>query len=69
MQKELPVRKHTGLQGYDYSNDGAYFITICVKDGHEMLGRIDVGANCVRPCLSEYGIIVDKEMSILSESL
>ena len=41
--KELPVRKSIRLEGYDYSSAGAYFVTICVKDGHEMLGEI-VGA-------------------------
>ena len=49
------------LEGYDYSNAGAYFITVCVKDGHQMLGEI-VGANCVRPILSPYGRTVEKEI-------
>ena len=43
MNRKLPVRKSNRLQGYDYSKAGCYFITICVKDGHEMLGKI-VGA-------------------------
>ncbi|MCL2084064.1 MAG: transposase [Oscillospiraceae bacterium] len=38
--KELPIRKKIRLERYDYSQSGAYFITICVKDGHAMLGRI-----------------------------
>ena len=41
--KELPVRKHPRLKGYDYSKNGVYFITFCVKDRHEMLGQINVG--------------------------
>ena len=41
-------RKTMRLQGYDYSNDGAYFITICVEDGHEILAQI-VGAGSSRP--------------------
>jgi len=60
MQKELPVRKSVRLEGFDYSQNGAYFVTICVKDGHEMLGRIvgrgDLDAPCVE--LSKYGFIV-----------
>ena len=28
----LPNRKRTRLKGYDYSNPGAYFVTICTKD-------------------------------------
>jgi nitroimidazol reductase NimA-like FMN-containing flavoprotein (pyridoxamine 5'-phosphate oxidase superfamily) len=46
---ELPKRKGTRLKGFDYSSNGAYYITLCVKDRHDMLGEIDVGANCVRP--------------------
>ncbi|MCL2816423.1 MAG: hypothetical protein FWD23_17650 [Oscillospiraceae bacterium] len=40
MEKELPVRKKIRLQGYDYSSDGAYFITMCIEGRHEMLGQI-----------------------------
>ena len=38
--KELSVRKSTRLKGYDYSKAGCYFITICVKDKHEIFGQI-----------------------------
>jgi len=68
MRKELSVRKNIRLKGYDYSQVGYYFITMCVKDGHEMLGSIDVGTNCVRPRLSEYGDIVEKEIVILKNA-
>jgi len=40
MKDFLPVRKHPRLKGYDYKQNGAYFITICVKDRHDMLGGI-----------------------------
>ena len=30
-QTELPQRKRNRLTGRDYSGDGAYFITFCVK--------------------------------------
>ena len=62
MQKELPKRKSIRLKNYDYSQAGAYFITICVKNGQEMLGRVvgrdDPGAPFVQ--LSEYGNIAKK---------
>ena len=32
MQKELSIKKHPRLKEYDYSSNGAYFITICVKN-------------------------------------
>ena len=61
--KELPVRKPNRLKGYDYSNARCYFITFCVKDGHELLGEI-VGddAHIVPPKViySEYGEITDR---------
>ena len=55
MQKELPVRKKNRLQRYDYSQNGAYFVTICVKDMHELLWeQAPVGARIARP-LSSIG--------------
>ena len=36
----LPYRKNIRLQGYDYSNDGLYFITICVNDRKPMFGNV-----------------------------
>ena len=64
---ELLERKNLRLQDHDYSKNGAYFITICVKDGHEMLGKI-VGANCVRPILTDIGQITETEIGILSNT-
>ena len=32
MEQSFPKRKPTRLKDYDYSSDGAYFITICTKD-------------------------------------
>lgn len=29
---ELPKRKTTRLKEYDYSQNGAYFVTICTED-------------------------------------
>ena len=38
--KDLPVRKSNRLKDYNYSQAGCYFITICVKDRQELLGRV-----------------------------
>ena len=40
---ELPKRKPTRLSEYDYFNQGAYFVTICVKDMKCILSNIIVG--------------------------
>jgi len=39
---ELPMRKHPRLKGYDYGQNGAYFITFCTKDKLKTLGRVVV---------------------------
>ena len=36
----LPVRKNIRAKGHDYSSAGYYFITLCVKDRHGMLGTV-----------------------------
>jgi len=52
------------LKDHDYSQAGYYFVTVCVKDGHEMLGRVVVGddAHIVPPFVehSKYGDAVHK---------
>ena len=70
MEKELPTRKKIRLEGYDYSQEGCYHITICVENGHEMLGNIDVGDGVLDVPfveLSEYGIIAEKRIAALDE--
>ncbi len=37
---DLPTRKSTRLKGYDYSLNGAYFITICTHNRECILGDI-----------------------------
>jgi REP element-mobilizing transposase RayT len=56
--KNLPQRKKIRLQGYDYSQDGAYFITICTKNRAEIFCHIENG-NAI---LNKYGKIVKDEI-------
>ena len=44
MKENLPQRKKNRLKGYDYSSEGYYFITICIKNRENLLGKINVGA-------------------------
>ena len=56
-------RKSIRLPGYDYSQNGAYFITICTKDKQPILGTVSVGADAhIGPgvALSPTGEVVDK---------
>ncbi len=57
----LPARKNIRLKDYDYSQNGAYFITICSKDKKHFFWDNCVGAPIGRPNLklSEYGLIVE----------
>ncbi len=57
--KDLAVRKKIRLKDYDYSQAGHYFITMCVKDRHELLGKV-VGATVLgRPCPAPYVELTD----------
>ena len=46
------------LKDYDYSQNGAYFLTLCVKDRHEILGEIKNGQSL----LNEYGLVIKEEI-------
>jgi len=47
----------TRLSGWDYSNNGFYFITICTKKHKNFFGKIKNGISC----LNELGKIAEKE--------
>ena len=38
--REMPTRKHPRLKNWNYDSNGAYFLTLCVQDRHEMLGKV-----------------------------
>jgi len=46
---EIHHRRSIRLKGYDYSQEGLYFITICVQDRESLFGEIVVGAS-LRGC-------------------
>ena len=49
MHMEHPKKKPNRLPDYDYSQNGAYFITVCTKDRKHLLSRIAVGTSIARP--------------------
>ena len=62
MNDNLPKRKPSRLNGFDYSSVGAYFITICTQERRNYFWD-NVGATIGRPQeteLSLYGKIVDE---------
>ena len=63
-----PKRKNTRLKGYDYSQPGYYFVTICTKDRQRLFWK--VGATCGRPDLelqlTSVGHTVNEEINKIS---
>ena len=51
MEKNLPVRKRNRLVNFDYSTEGAYFITVCTNERKQILSKISVGAIHESPAL------------------
>ena len=37
---DIPKRKHPRLKSYDYSQNGAYFVTLCTKNRMPILGAV-----------------------------
>jgi len=70
--REMTKRKPNRILNHDYRQNGAYFVTFCVKDRHEILGEI-VGAtvpgrpNIIK--LSEIGKTVDDAIMYYNENL
>ena len=54
----LPKRKPTRLKNYDYSQNGAYFVTICTHNKQKIL--CDIVGDDAHIVPKEYGEIVDK---------
>ena len=55
---EIHHRKSIRLKYYNYSSEGAYFITICIKNRLNLLGNI----TNAKIELNNYGRTVEKEI-------
>jgi REP element-mobilizing transposase RayT len=62
-KNKYPIRKRTRLIEYDYSNNGYYFITICVDDQKQSLGVVENN----EVVLNEYGKFVELNLQNLAE--
>jgi len=63
----FPQRKSNRLENYDYSTNGAYFVTICTKERGNILSTIHVGkaALCLPILeLSDIGRVVENTLTI-----
>ncbi|MBR6391726.1 MAG: transposase [Eubacterium sp.] len=63
--QELPKRKANRLADYDYSSNGAYFITICTLDMKcilsDIVGADDLGSP-YKIHLTKYGVIAEQNI-------
>ena len=69
-EKELPKRKPTRLQAFDYNTTGAYFITICTDKRRQILSRIvgvDVLGDPQNVELLSHGMVADKYIKQMNE--
>jgi len=62
-------RKHPRMQGYDYSQAGYYYVTICTQGKLPILSKIQAGLELASAVveLSEKGRIVEKQLLALQE--
>lgn len=59
----FPKRQSPRLQGYDYTQNGAYFVTICTAGRAHLFGRVVSG----EMMLSRIGQIAQQEMGKIPE--
>ena len=64
MKETLPIRKRLRLNHYDYSEENMYFITICIKNRLEILGKIK-NDNAIE--LTKEGKIVKQNLYIIED--
>ena len=66
METSMPKRKHPRLKEYDYSTNGAYFITVCTQDRRCLLSRI-VGRGLAPAEIeyTKYGKIAEEQLLLL----
>ena len=66
---DYPRRKTTRLENWDYSENAAYFVTICTQDRACILSEIPVGALHEAPAakLTKMGMVVQKVIESLPE--
>ena len=69
MENEFPKRKPIRLPEFDYSQPGAYFITICTQNRRRMLSQIvgDGLPDVPQTELSQYGKIADAYIQQLND--
>jgi REP element-mobilizing transposase RayT len=60
---ELPTRKAMRCKDYDYSQQGMYYVTICLKQRILFFGTVNKGVIC----LNKYGKIAEQQLMALTK--
>lgn len=67
MSDDLPVRKHMRRKDFNYSTNGAYFITACTQEREPFFwnetGKDEIDTEEWKNNLSEIGKIVEKQIN------
>ena len=65
---DLPKRKPLRLKDYDYSQNGAYHITVCTKNKESILCKIVGDGLCAVPKteLTDIGMAVEKSIDYIN---
>lgn len=66
---DYPKRKQIRLPEFDYSSNGAYFVTICTQDRRRILSSVTVGEGLAPPatCLTAIGRCVEEEIHAITK--
>ena len=67
---DLPKRKPLRLKEYDYSQNGAYFVTVCTQERRNILSTVRVGGGILDAPyiqLTEIGQIVEQQFEIMNQ--
>ena len=65
MQNKFPKRKNMRLKNYDYSQNGAYFITICSHNRECIFSEVLVGQGLCSCRPTPIGSIIEEEIIAL----
>ena len=67
---EIPKRKPTRLKGYDYSQNGAYFVTICTHNREYILSDIVGEGLCALPknITTPIGKEIEKSIQYINDN-
>ena len=63
---ELPKRKSPRISGYDYSTNGAYFITVCTKDKIPLFGPVGADSISARMIVRTFLEVIGKYSQVNS---